>query len=161
VIVLADEPKKGVRELTAQILRKVELQKAYADLLLDHALKSQSLNDPDRALLTELVYGTLRWRGKIDGLLNPHLDRPLGKIDPLIRNLLRLAVYQLSFLDKIPDYAAVNEAVALAKSYGGAKAAGFTNAVLRNFLRQEDRGKKFNDENNSIATLAVAYSHPE
>ena len=161
MIVLADEPKKGVRELTAQILRKVELQKAYADLLLDHALKSQSLNDPDRALLTELVYGTLRWRGKIDGLLNPHLDRPLGKIDPLIRNLLRLAVYQLSFLDKIPDYAAVNEAVALAKSYGGAKAAGFTNAVLRNFLRQQDRGKKFNDEDNSVATLAVANSHPE
>jgi 16S rRNA (cytosine967-C5)-methyltransferase len=159
VIVLADEA-KTVREIAAQILCKVDVQKSYADLLLDGALRSRSLNDPDRALLTELVYGTLRWRGKIDALLTPHLSRPLEKADPLVRNLLRLAVYQLSFLDHIPAYAAVNEAVALAKSRGGAKAAGFANAVLRNFLRKKDRGKSFGPPD-SIAGLAAACSHPE
>ena len=161
VTVLVDESKKTVRELATQILRKVEAQKAYADLLLDQALKMQSLSDLDRALLTELVYGTLRWRGKIDARLNLYLHRPLADTDPLIRNLLRVAVYQLVFLDKIPDHAAVNEAVKSAKSRGGAKAAGFTNAVLRNFIRRETRGKRFDDEDNSVAALAVAYSHPE
>jgi 16S rRNA (cytosine967-C5)-methyltransferase len=161
VTVLVDERRKTVRELAAQILRQVEAQKAYADLLLDQALKTQSLSDLDRALLTELVYGTLRWRGKIDARLNPYLHRPLADVDPLIRNILRLAVYQLLFLDKIPDHAAVNEAVELAKSRSGAKAAGFTNAVLRNFIRRKKRSKIFNDEDNSVAALAVAYSHPE
>ena len=161
MIVLADEPKKNVRELAAQILRKVEAQKAYADLLLDQALKTQALNDPDRALLTELVYGALRWRGKIDARLNPYLRQPMADIDPVIKNLLRVAFYQLLFLDKIPDYAAVNEAVTSAKTHGGAKAAGFTNAVLRNFLRQKDRGDDLNETDDSAAALAAAYSHPE
>lgn len=157
---MADEA-KTVREIAAEILRKVDTERSYADLLLDYALKSPSLNGTDRALLNELVYGTLRWRGKIDALLDPHLKRPLGKIDPLIRNLLRLAVYQLSFLDKVPAYAAVNEAVTLAKSHGGAGAAGFTNAVLRNFLRKRSREENIDEQDDSIAALAVAYSHPE
>jgi 16S rRNA (cytosine967-C5)-methyltransferase len=160
VIVLADEA-KNVRALAGEILRKVDDQKAYADLLLDRALRTQLLSDLDSALLTELVYGTLRWRGKIDALLKPHLNRAPEKTDPLIRNLLRLAVYQLSFLDKIPAYAAVNEAVALAKSHAGAKAAGFTNAVLRNFLRRKNRDKNFDDQDDSVAALAIACSHPE
>ena len=161
MIVLADEPKKNVRELATQILRQVEVQKAYADFLLDRALKTQSLKEPDRALLTELVYGTLRWRGTIDARLSPYLRRSLAEVDPVIRNLLRLAFYQFLFLDKIPDYAVVNEAVNLARSRGGAKVAGFTNAVLRNFLRQKDRGGNFMVEDESAATLAVTYSHPE
>lgn len=159
MIVLAEA--KSVRALAAEILRKVDVEKAYADILLDHALRSRALSDADRALLTELVYGTLRWRGRIDALLSPQLDRPLAKADPVLRNLLRLAAYQLLFLDRIPAYAAVNEAVALAKSARGAKAAGFANAVLRNFLRKKSDGKKFAGEDDSIAALAAAYSHPE
>jgi 16S rRNA (cytosine967-C5)-methyltransferase len=160
VIVLADEA-KNVRALAAEILRKVDVRKAYADALLDHTLKSRLLNDADRALLTELVYGTLRWRGRVDALLIPHLRRPLEKTDPLVRNLLRLAVYQLSFLDKIPAYAAVHEAVALARSHRGAKTAGFANAVLRNFVRKKSNAKKLADPDDSVQSLAVAYSHPE
>ncbi|HXF75639.1 MAG TPA: transcription antitermination factor NusB, partial [Methylomirabilota bacterium] len=158
--VLADEA-KNVRALAAEILRKVDVRKAYADALLDHTLKSRLLNDADRALLTELVYGTLRWRGRVDALLIPHLSRPLEKTDPLVRNLLRLAVYQLLFLDRIPAYAAVNEAVTVAKSLRGAKAAGFANAVLRNFLRKKRSAKKLTGRDDSVQSLAVAYSHPE
>src|SRR5947208_387290 len=81
--------------------------------------------------------------------------------DPLIRNLLRVSVYQLRFLDKIPDYAAVNEAVELARNHSGSKSAGFVNAVLRNFLRDKDRIIGVAPKGESVAGLAVTYSHPE
>src|SRR4030095_821523 len=101
------------------ILAKVDTRKAYADILLDQALKAATLNERDRALLTELTYGTLRWRGTIDGQLSRYLRQPLARTDPLIRNLLRVSVYQLRFLDKIPDHAAVNEAAAMARNHSG------------------------------------------
>ena len=151
----------SVRLLGAEILEKVDSRKAYADVLLDQALKAESLNERDRALLTELVYGTLRWRGKIDARLSPYLRQPLLKSDPLIRNLLRLTCYQLLFLDRIPDYAAVNEAVKLAKMYGGRKRAGFVNGVLRSFLRYEHRNDASATNDEPVKSIAVEYSHPE
>jgi 16S rRNA (cytosine967-C5)-methyltransferase len=152
---------RSVRQLASEILLKVEVRKAYADILLDQALKTPTLDDRDRALLTELTYGTLRWRGSIDGQLSRYLRQSLAKTDPLIRNLLRLSVYQLLFLDKIPDYAAVNEAVELAKIHGGGKTAGLVNAVLRNFLRQQAGADQVVIDDSSAKALAVTYSHPE
>ena len=159
MIASSEKHTPSVRQLASEILKKVDIHKSYADILLDRALKTSILNDPDRALLTELTYGTLRWRGKIDAQLSPHLRRPLTESDPLIRNLLRISVYQLLFLDKIPDYAAVNEAVDLAKIHGGAKPAGFVNGVLRSILREKHRG--LTEQEESAAGLAVTYSHPE
>ncbi|MET0690177.1 MAG: transcription antitermination factor NusB, partial [Candidatus Binatia bacterium] len=153
--------KASVRRLACEILLKVDTKKSYADILLDHALKAESLTERDRSLLTELVYGTLRWRGKIDAQLSHHLRRPLEQTDGGLRNLLRLTCYQLAFLDRIPDYAAVNEAVALAKTRGGAKAAGFVNAVLRSFLRQANRNIAPNSEDLSLEARAIEYSHPQ
>ena len=150
----------SVRRLACEILLKVDTKKSYADILLDQALKTESLTERDRSLLTELVYGTLRWRGKIDAQLSHHLRRPLEQTDGGLRNLLRLTCYQLVFLDRIPDYAAVNEAVALAKTRGGAKAAGFVNGVLRSFLRQANRNNAPNSEDLSLEALAIEYSHP-
>jgi 16S rRNA (cytosine967-C5)-methyltransferase len=161
VIASSEEAPRSVRQLASEILLKVEVRKAYADILLDQALKTPTLDDRDRALLTELTYGTLRWRGNIDGQLSRYLRQSLAKTDPLIRNLLRLSVYQLLFLDKIPDYAAVNEAVELAKIHGGGKTAGFVNAVLRNFLRQQAGTDQVALDDPSAKALAVTYSHPE
>jgi len=73
----AEIAKASVRRLACEILLKVDTRKSYADILLDQALKTQSLSERDRSLLTELVYGTLRWRGKIDAQLSRHLRRPL------------------------------------------------------------------------------------
>ena len=160
-MIASSEGQKGVRQLASEILVKVETKKAYADILLDQALKTPTLEDRDCALLTELVYGTLRWRGNIDGQLSRYLRQSLAKTAPLIRNLLRLSVYQLLFLDKIPDYAAVNEAVELAKIHGGAKTAGFVNAVLRNFLRHKAGVNQVALDDPSAKALAVTYSHPE
>jgi 16S rRNA (cytosine967-C5)-methyltransferase len=152
----------SVRQLASEILFKVESQKAYADILLDRALRTSGLNERDRALLTELTYGTLRWRGKIDARLCQQLSRPLRDTDGFVRNLLRVTIYQLLFLDKIPDYAAVNEAVELAKCQrGGSKTGGFVNGVLRNLLRRGQDSAVTNEHDNSIAALAVEYSHPE
>jgi 16S rRNA (cytosine967-C5)-methyltransferase len=150
----------SVRRVACEILLKVDTKKSYADSLLDQALKTESLTERDRSLLTELVYGTLRWRGKIDAQLSHHLRRSLEQTDSGLRNLLRLTCYQLVFLDRIPDYAAVNEAVALAKTRGGAKAAGFVNGVLRSFLRQANHNNAPNSEDLSLEALAIEYSHP-
>lgn len=157
----ASNGETNVRRLASEILLKVDTQKAYADILLDQRIKTQRFQERDRALLTELVYGTLRWRGAIDAQLNCHLRLPLAETDPFIRNLLRVTLYQLLFLDKIPDYAAVNEAVQVAKTRGGGKVAGFVNGALRNFLRGKNEPAKPHSSDDSIATLAVEYSHPE
>jgi 16S rRNA (cytosine967-C5)-methyltransferase len=161
VIASNEKRSKGVRQLASEILLKVDARKAYADILLDHSLKDPVVSARDRALLTELVYGTLRWRGKIDARLNLHFRRSLADTDPFVRNLLRVASYQLLFLDKIPDYAAVNEAVQLAKAHGGNKVAGFVNAVLRNFLREKDSTAEPQPTNDWQAALANEHSHPQ
>src|SRR4029077_17110175 len=131
-----------------------------ADVLLDQTLKAKSLSSPDRALLTELTYGTLRWRGRLDAHLAPLLRRPLEKTDPFLKNLLRLSLYQFIFLDRIPDYAAVNEAVELTKSRAGGKAGGFVNGVLRNFLREAKQVAKPDLKESPINAVAEYWSHP-
>jgi 16S rRNA (cytosine967-C5)-methyltransferase len=160
-VIASDEgKKKSVRQLASEILFKVDTRKAYADILLDQALRTAGLGERDRALLTELTYGTLRWRGAIDARLSRSLRRPLAEIDGPTRNLLRLTCYQLLYLDRIPPYAAVNEAVELSKAFGGRKAAGFVNGVLRSFLR-EPRGAGQTSAEDSTPSLAVTHSHPE
>ncbi|MGH7852777.1 MAG: 16S rRNA (cytosine(967)-C(5))-methyltransferase RsmB [Candidatus Binatia bacterium] len=155
-----EKSKKSVRQLASEILFKVDTRKAYADILLDQALRTTGLDERDRALLTELTYGTLRWRGAIDARLCRNLSRPLTEVDAPIRNLLRLTCYQLIYLDRIPPYAAVNEAVELARAFGSRKAAGFVNGVLRNFLREPRRADQTSAED-SIPALAITHSHPE
>ncbi|MGH7824622.1 MAG: 16S rRNA (cytosine(967)-C(5))-methyltransferase RsmB [Candidatus Binatia bacterium] len=152
---------ENVRSLAADILRKVDTRKAYADVLLDNTLKSRSFSPRDRALLTELLYGTLRWRGRLDRQLGEYISRPLKETEPFIRNLLRLTLYQLLFLHKIPAYAAVNDAVDLAKAYAGRKAGGFVNGVLRAYLREKRELRKPGPKQSSTSDLAEYWSHPE
>ncbi|MBI3062296.1 MAG: 16S rRNA (cytosine(967)-C(5))-methyltransferase RsmB [Deltaproteobacteria bacterium] len=151
---------RGCRELAVEILLKVETRKAYADILLDHVIERTALPARDRALLTQLVYGTLRWRGRLDWHLNRSLSRSLAGTKPYLRNLLRLTLYQLLFLDRVPDYAAVNEAVDLAKKRGGEKAGGLVNAVARAVLRERER-REPDVESGRVSRLAVFCSHPK
>jgi 16S rRNA (cytosine967-C5)-methyltransferase len=160
VIASDEKRKKSVRQLASEILFKVDTRKAYADILLDQALRTTVLDERDRALLTELTYGSLRWRGAIDARLSQGLSRPLAEVDAPIRNLLRLTCYQLLYLDRIPPYAAVNEAVELAKAFGGRKAGGFVNGVLRNFVRAANNQSQIPTDM-TVPSLAVTHSHPE
>ncbi len=152
--------KKGCRELAVEILLKVEKRDAYADILLDHVLKKEPLSARDRSLLTQLVYGTLRWRGRIDWHLGRSLHRSLSATNPYLRNLLRLTLYQLLFLNKVPDYAAVNEAVELAKKHRGPRAGGLVNAVAQKILRQKEFQSP-DPQANPVHYLSVLWSHPE
>jgi 16S rRNA (cytosine967-C5)-methyltransferase len=113
----------------------VDRGRAYADILLDRALRGGAFPDPrDRALLTELVLGTLRRRGTLDFTLSPHLSRPLEKTDSLVRNALRLGAYQLLYT-RVPEPVAIFETVAALKNVRGDKPAGLANAVLRAIVR--------------------------
>src|SRR5262249_54869663 len=129
-------PVSGARYEALSILVRVEQDRAFADIALEHALDEAKLDPRDVALCTEIVYGTLRWRRHLDWRLAPHLKRPLAKLDPWVRNLLRLAAYQILFLDRVPSWAAVNEAVSLARLKARTPGpAEFVNAVLRALTR--------------------------
>jgi 16S rRNA (cytosine967-C5)-methyltransferase len=119
-----------------RVLVRVERDRAFADLALEHALDQSKLEPRDAALCTEIVYGTLRWRRHVDWRLQVHLKRPLDKLDPWVRALLRLTAYQLLFLDRVPQWAAVDEAVRLARLKARTRGpAEFVNAVLRALTR--------------------------
>ena len=118
------------------MIERVEEDGAYADLALRAALGEGGLDARDRAFATELAYGTLRWRGRLDFLLRHVLDRPLESLEPRVRRVLRLGAYQLVFCDRVPDAAAVSQSVRLARSTGIARASGLVNAALRRLARE-------------------------
>lgn len=127
------------RLLALRVLLRVERTRAYADLALHAALSQGNLIGADRALVTELVYGTLRWRGRLDFLLAKVLDRELEKLEPTVVAALRLGAYQIVFSERIPASAAVDEAVRCAHALGAERAAGLVNAVLRRFVSEFQR----------------------
>ncbi|HET7875198.1 MAG TPA: 16S rRNA (cytosine(967)-C(5))-methyltransferase RsmB, partial [Methylomirabilota bacterium] len=134
--VLKPGPISQSRYLALAILVRVERDRAFADIALEHALERAKLDPRDAALCTEIVFGTLRWRRHLDWRLGPHLRRALDKLDPWVRALLRLTAYQVLFLDRVPRWAAVDEAVSLARLKSRTPGpAEFINAVLRSLTR--------------------------
>lgn len=120
---------RSARSLARRVLDRVAQKDAWATLTLDGELARSGLPERDRRLAAELVYGVLRHRGRLDRALGAHAD--LRRTPPKLLTVLRVAAYQLLLLDRIPAYAAVDDAVAAARDVGGAKLAGFANAVLR------------------------------
>ncbi len=157
----ASESSGNARKFAVDILVRVDIDKAYADILLDRVLERGTVSKKDRSLLTEIVYGTLRWRGRLDSYLKQLTRRPLEKTDPFIRNLLRITLYQIDFLDRIPEYAAINDAVNLAKAHAGNRISGFVNGVLRNFIRTRKTALPPDPDTAGITALADCWSHPE
>jgi 16S rRNA (cytosine967-C5)-methyltransferase len=151
----------NVRKQAVDILVRVELDKAYADILLDQVLQAGNISDKDRSLLTEIVYGTLRWRGRIDFHLKQLTRRSFDETDPFIKNLLRITLYQIRFLDRVPDYAALNEAVNLAKMHAGSRVSGFVNGTIRNLIRTNRTPPPPEADSCGVAALADYWSHPE
>jgi len=127
------------REIALHILKAVEADGAYANLALNRALEAYRPTKLDRAFATELAYGTLRTLNTLDWITARFLKQPLGAQTVWIRNILRLGVYQLFYMDKVPPGAACNEAVELAKKFGTPGAVRFVNGVLRNIARQKDQ----------------------
>ena len=142
------------RQTAFGILNRCERQKQYSNLALDAALKKSDLADHDRALVTTLVYGVLERRLTLDHQISALSSRPLEDITPETLTALRLGIYQLAYLDRIPDHAAVNETVALVSR----KTSGFVNAILRGFLRQGKNLRYPDREADEIGYLSVRYS---
>jgi 16S rRNA (cytosine967-C5)-methyltransferase len=124
------------RRAAARVLERVETDQAFADIALDAEIDRAGLSARDGALATELTLGVLRWRRYLDALLAPHCRRRIDRLDSRVLTLLRLTAYQLVCLERVPAWAAVNDAVALAKQREKPGVPEFVNAVLRAFARR-------------------------
>jgi 16S rRNA (cytosine967-C5)-methyltransferase len=124
----------SAREVARRVLDRIDKDGAWATPALDGELARAGLDDRDRRLASELVYGVLRHRTRIDRAIAEHAN--LKKTHPKVVTVLRVATYQLLFLDRIPGHAAVNDAVAAARAVAGPKLGGFANAVLRKVSQQ-------------------------
>lgn len=150
----------GVRGLAVKILNRVDRTDAYLDKLLEIEIKNSELSSKDKALLFEIVHGVIRWLGRIDWVLNGFYKGQFSKCIPNVKNSMRVALYQILFLDKVPDHAAVNESVEFVKKLQGEKSANLTNAVLRNIIRSR-KGIRYPDRKDDIVSYFSAYySHP-
>jgi 16S rRNA (cytosine967-C5)-methyltransferase len=145
------------REIAAQMLGQRE-HGEFVDVLLDRAQERKELKPEDRRFLQELVYGVVRWELTLDWLINQKTGGKPQKA--LVQNLLRLALYQMFWLDRVPSYAAVNETVEIAKCKGLLAQAKFINAVLRAYGREADATRAQLAEFHR-ANLALGFSHPD
>lgn len=157
------QPKaKSVRLTALEVLVKVEQSGAYSNLQLNKALQDAQLSRQDAALATELVYGTISRKLTIDYFLSKFVAKGLHKLQPWVHQLLRLSMYQLLWLDRIPEHAAVNEAVNIAKRKGHQGISSMVNGVLRNVLRnQHELDIKTIKLDGEAQTLSIRYSFPE
>lgn len=149
---------KNARQTAFEILSKIQKDSSYSNLTVDSALASTELNDADSAFVSALVYGVLERSYTLDYQLAQNLKQPLKKLKPQVLTVLRLGAYQLLFMDKVPDSAAVNESVKLVKNNGCAFAGSLVNAVLRNVSRN---GLSLPDESDEATYYSVKYSFPE
>ena len=146
----------NVRDAALTILLTVDKSQAYSNLLLHQTIEKYKLQAQDRGLLTELTYGTLQHKYTLDYYLEPFIR---GKVDIWVRWLLRLSLYQMHYLTRIPAHAAVNEAVEIAKRRGHQGIASMVNGILRSILREGVRSLE--EIKNKNERLAIETSHPQ
>jgi 16S rRNA (cytosine967-C5)-methyltransferase len=147
------------RQIAARILAQRLNSSEFTENLLEIALANARLSPADRGLCHELVCGVVRWQAALDRLIE-RKTTPGRPQRPVLQNLLRLGLYQIFWLDRIPPHAAVHETVELAKRAGFEHQVGFLNAVLRGYLREADAIKKILADQ-KISQPALGYSHPE
>ena len=151
------------RELAINVLYKIENGEGYSNIEIDKEFSKSDIDDVDKSLASELIYGVLTWKLTIDEIIKRYSSIKLRKISPWIMNILRIGIYQIAFLDRIPTSAAVNESVKLAKKYGHEFSSRFTNAILRKVEKNEL--EKLMDYISSKSLMedeiiSVATSHP-
>lgn len=154
------------RLVAYQTLMRVHEDAAYTNVALQHALNRSKLEVRDKGLATEIVYGTVRRQITLDAVLQPFVKRKLETLDASVLTLLRMSVYQLGYLTRVPSYAVIDEAVELAKRYAR-PASGFVNGVLRSFQRSgltmEERIMALTDKLDSSAQavrLGIRHGYP-
>ncbi|MDQ1239026.1 MAG: rRNA (cytosine967-C5)-methyltransferase, partial [Thermodesulfobacteriota bacterium] len=146
------------RSAALDVLTQVE-SGGFAEDELHKKLSTSNLSPKDRALTTELVYGVLRWKTRLDLLIDLHLENPRKKLKPLIRQIFRIAVYQIILLSRIPHYAIVDDAVRQARRQFGSRIASFVNATLRAVPASQHIHDRTPEKD--AGSLATYYSHPQ
>ncbi len=150
----------NARALAVKILVRCERSDAYLDKLIDFEIKNNELNDLDKALLNELAHGVIRWLRRIDWFLNGFYRGQYEKCLSDVKNAMRVALYQILFLNKIPYSAAVNEAVEFIKKLRGDKHAGVVNGLLRTIIRTLDSLVWPSRDIDEVNYLGIVQSHP-
>ena len=149
------------REVALKVLYKIDKDEAYSNISLNEMINRNKdlLNKKDIGLISEIVYGVTTWRLTLDEIIKKHSKIRIKKISTWILNILRMSIYQIIFLDRVPKSAAVNEGVNLAKRYGNKGSSGFVNAILRNI--DENDYKEFFKEKEEIDRISKTTSMPK
>lgn len=152
-------PSANPRQAACETLLRITKQGGFADRLIDGELANGLLTGPNKGLFAELVFGVLRRQGTLDHILTQLLEKPLKELDPQALVILRIGLYQLTCLDRIPESAAVNESVNLAKLITP-RTSGLVNAVLRNYLRNKDSITFPDPLSEPAGSIAACHSQP-
>lgn len=149
-----------VRELALKILYKIDNEKAYSNIILNEEINKNRkiIDERDIGFVSEIVYGVTTWKLTIDEIIRKYSKIRLKKISPWIITILRMGVYQIVFLDKVPKSAAVNESVNLAKRYGHKSSSNFVNAILRKISKKDY--EDFFDIDDNIERISKTTSMP-
>jgi 16S rRNA (cytosine967-C5)-methyltransferase len=152
----------NTRELILGILMEVTKEGSYSHLVIRSVLdKYQYLEKKERAFITRVSEGTIQYMIELDYIINQFSKVKVKKMKPVIRNILRMGVYQIQYMDSVPDSAACNEAVKLARKSGFSTLSGFVNGVLRNIARNSGSIRYPDEEKEPVLALSVRYSMPE
>lgn len=146
------------RYVAVKTLYNIEVDGSYSNIKLNEYFKKYNLEAIDRAFASEILYGTIRWKLRIDYLIQKFSKLKISKMSPWVLCCIRTAVYQIYFMDRVPEFAAVNQAVEITKK-NERKASSFVNGILRNILRNKDEFNKINIKD-EIERISVEYSHP-
>jgi len=149
-----------IRETILTILVKIDSKQGFINVLLNKSLEKNKISTRDAAFINEITYGVIRNRNKLDWAVSQFSTKALSETPILVRNILRMGVYQLLFLDKVPDYAVCNESVQLAKKYGNPGISKFVNGVLRNIIRNRENIHWPDKEKETALYISTIYSHP-
>lgn len=149
----------GAREVALEILTRIDEHRSYSNLELKNVLVQHDLASADVGLVTELVYGTIQRRLTLDTVISRFVKGGTAKLQPWVLNLLRLSLYQVRYLDRVPERAAVHEAVEIAKQRGHQGIASMVNGVLRSVIRQPETWDT-PPQGNKVEQLSYIESHP-
>lgn len=149
------------RNLALSTLNSPDNTPGFSERYLERAFRhNPGMSERDRAFTVNLVQGVIRWRLRLDWIIGQAVRFPFRKIEPAVLNTLRIAVYQIFFLDRVPESAAVSEAVKQAKTTGRPHLARFVNGILRHICRQKDRIAFPDPGSDRIRYMSVSYSYP-
>ncbi|MTI47723.1 16S rRNA (cytosine(967)-C(5))-methyltransferase RsmB [Sporosalibacterium faouarense] len=148
------------REIVLKILLEIDQEGAFSNISINRNINNE-VSPQDEGLIREIVYGVLENRMYLDWVIKKFSKVRFKKISPVIKNILRMGIYQIIFMDKVPDRAAVYESVSLAKKNSHKGTFGFVNGVLRSISRKKESIEIPSKEKNPVEYLSIKYSHPK